>query len=491
MQLAAWVGLCLAAAVLLRNRCIVLIISCVVLWAAVPGVAAGMIIGQARGGSLGFHPATWLIFLTLFVQFVHDPRAVFDEIARRVLVYLGLTLFLSVALLATKTSASGSGLVLFFSQMAAPVMLFLLINVELWRHPDNIFRLRNWLIGIAAVESVLAIIEWRRGSVLLYRSFYQTQYWFDEVRFPRWMGTLDHWLTLSLLLCAVVPLLAGVRRIWIQLPLLLVMAGGVLATQSRTGLALVAVGILYVLVTSRIHPAAKVLSVVVVVVAGFLAATSALISGVTERLANDTGSSLARTAALDYFINHIWQFLFAGGGIGSSYQAADVAGLTTSLESSILIYAVDIGVVFAFLYFGIQLVIVARSFGRSTVPGLAFAGLAVVIVPQTYNALGAQTFAGILLWTVLGMASSMTSERARMALGDDAMNDDVGRRERELIRWSAANPRPATDVPVGRDVENGRTSIGRAALSPVRVGTAGSADRPAPGPATQHPRSSR
>ena len=459
MQLAAWILLCLVAAVLLRHRCIVLIIASVVIWAAVPAVAAGVIIGQARAGALGFHPATWLIILTLLIQVLHDTRAVIDEIGHRVLTYLGLTLFLAVALLATKTSATGSGLVLFLSQMTGPVMLFMTINVELRRRPEHILVLRNWLVGIAAVEAVLAVIEWRRGLVLLYRSYYQTQYWFDEVRFARWMGTLDHPLTLSMLLCAVVPLLAGIRQVWLQLPLLLVMSAGVLATQSRTGLVLVGLGVVYVLLSSRIHALMKVFSLGVVGAAAVYAANSALSSGVTERLANDTGSSLARTAALDFFLNNMGQFLLAGGGIGSSYQAADVAGLTTSLENSFLIYAVDIGVVFAVLYFGIQVAIVGQSFGRSSVPGLAIAGVVMIVVPQTYNALGAQTFAAILLWTVLGMAASMTSERRMIKSGSAHRPSDADRRERELIQWSLAHPVSVPPDPADEPAQRSGPSI--------------------------------
>ncbi len=410
----AWIGLCFLYALLLRGRPLVLVISNVVLWAALPSIA-GELITRQPSGSLSFHPATWLMLATAAVMIVFDTRRVLDEIGRRIFVYLALSLFLSVAFLATKTSASGSGLVLFVDVMLGPVLLFLITNVVLARNPGGLLVLRNWIIGIAAVEAGFAIVQKLLGSVVLYRAYFQKQYWFDEIRFPRWMGTLDHPLALSLLLCVAVPLVAGIRSVWLQIPLLAVMGVGVVATQSRTGLVVVALGVSYVVLTSRIRIAAKVVAVAVLGVAAYFVATSSLVQGVADRLQNDTGSSLARGAALNFFLDHWDKYFLTGGGVGSSYEIADLAGLTTSLESSILIYAVDVGVLFSLIYFGVQLVIALRSMGPSLCPGLSLAALLVVIVPQTYNALGARTFAGILVWLILAMAASMTTERKRLS----------------------------------------------------------------------------
>jgi len=406
----AWIGLCFLTAFLLRRRPLVLVVASVVIWAAIPSVA-GELITRQPSGSMSFHPASWLILATAAVLVVLDTRGVIDEIGRRVFVYLALLLFLSVAFLATKTSASGSGLVLFIDVMLAPVLLFMITNVALARHPGGLLVLRNWVIGIAAVEGGFAFVQKLLGSVVLYRTFFQKQYWFDEIRFPRWMGTLDNPLTLSLLLCVAVPLVAGIRSVWLQVPLLAIMGLGAVATASRTGLGVVALGIVYVVVTAKVRPVAKVVAITVLGVAAYFLATSVLVQGVADRLQNDTGSSLARGAALDFFMSHVDRFFLTGGGIGSSYEIADLAGLSTSLESSILIYAVDVGVLFSLIYFGVQLVIALRSIGPSVCPGLTWAALVAVIVPQTYNALGARTIAGILVWLILAMAASMTSQR--------------------------------------------------------------------------------
>lgn len=414
MQLVAWIGVCVLAAVLLRNRLLVAIILVLLLWAAIPGVASSLITGVARGNALAFHPATWLIVLTFIVALLHRFHAMMAELARHIFVYLALGVFLCAAFLASRTSPSGGGLVLFLSQMVGPVLLFWLVCMALNEQPDGLLVIRNWLLGIAAVQSVIALIQWSIGGVFLYHSYYLLNYWFDEINFPRWMGTLDHPLTLSLLLCVTVPLLAGLRSVWLQLPLMLLMVAGTMATQSRVGLAVVALGVVYVLLSSTMRPGVKVVSMVVVVAVAWWAASTQLSAGLAQRLTNDGGSAGAREAALSFFFDNIPRFLLAGGGIGSASGFADAGGLTTSLESSILIYAVDVGVLFAVIYFGTALILVVRSFGPSTCRGLFFAGLVVVIVPQTFNALNAQTLAGPLMWLILGMCTSMADHR-RMA----------------------------------------------------------------------------
>lgn len=411
MQLVAWVAVCLVAAVLLRDRLIALLVLCLVLWAAVPGVASVMVTGVPRGNPLAFHFATWLILLTFAVQMVHRFHAMIAQLARHVFVFLGLSVFLLAAFLTSRSGQSGGGLVLFLSQMVGPILLFWMTIAAIAERPERLAVIRNWLLGIAAIQSVLAVIEWSLGGVLLYRDYYATNYWFDEINFPRWMGTLDHPLTLSLLICAVIPLLSGVRSVSLQLGLMLVLLAGLLATQSRTGLAVAVLGVVYVLVTSPMKPMTRFLALSVVIGSGVWVASSQLSAGVAQRLTEDGGSAGAREAALTFFYDNLPHFLFVGGGIGSASGVAERGGLTTSLESSFLIYAVDLGALFTLLYFGTQLALVVRSFGPSTCRGLWLAGLVVVIVPQTFNALNSQTFAGVLVWTIVALCTAMADGR--------------------------------------------------------------------------------
>ena len=411
MQLGLWLVVCIALAVLLRRRPAILVSLGLGIWIVVPSVASAAVTG-IDSGSLSFAPSTWLILISLVVQLLYDGGGLMQEIARRPFVYVALFLVLSVAFLATKTSPGGSGVVLFTDQIAAPVALFMVAGAGLWRRPGDIAVIRNTIVWLAAAEGALTIVQFATHSIIFYRTYFAKTYWFNELVYDRWMGTTDQPLTLSLLICVAVPLVAGIRRLWLQIPLLLIMAIGVIITQSRSGVALVGLGIVYVILTTRVALTSKILALVAMSIAGFVVLSSSLTAGVAGRVAYDQGSAVARGDAFGLFFDNWLDYFFTGGGIGFSYRFADLGGLTTSLESSIMMYAIDIGVVFSLLYFGTQLVIVLRSAGKPGCPGVFLAGLMVLIIPQTYSALATGSLAGVLLWTVLAMAAALGTNSA-------------------------------------------------------------------------------
>jgi hypothetical protein len=140
------------------------------------------------------------------------------------------------------------------------------------------------------------------------------------------------------------------------------------------------------------------------------------VAGVAARVADDTGSSQARALALEYFLSSWSDYAVAGQGIGSSHRVAVQAGLETSFENPLMMYGIDFGLLFAFLYFGSMVVLVLRNGFRNGYPGLALAGVMALVIPQTYSSLATRSAAGIVVWTVLAMvviASDEARERVR------------------------------------------------------------------------------
>jgi hypothetical protein len=402
VQLVAWIVVCVALSYATRRRPVASLIAILSLWILVPSVAGSLVTGRSTG-SFSFHPATWLIFTTLLVQMLENGARMVRVVARHVFLVLALVLVIAVAVLTTKESTSGSGLVLLFDQVVAPVCLFVLVVTTLDAAPHGFVALRSTLIGLAAAESVLTIVQWVANSQIVYVSFYSTHLWFVRVGYNRWMGTLDHPLTLSFFLCVAAPLVVGLSRRWMQVAFLAVATGAVVVTQSRTGIAVILLAILYVITRSRAAATAKLVLYAALSFAVLLLATSAFAAGVAGRFANDTGSTQARGDALRFFFSHWTDYFLSGGGFTSNYQVAQAAGLGSSLESSLLMYAVDIGTVFAVLYFGAQLVIVVRGTGRSALAGLGPAAVVALVIPHTYSALSAGSAVGALLWMVMGM----------------------------------------------------------------------------------------
>ena len=402
MQLLAWLGLCAVLAYGLRRRPVAGVVLAISVWLLVPAVAGGIVTGR-DSGALSFHPATWLIMALLAMQLLTDDSRLLKVLARHIFLVLVLGLVVGVSVLTTRYSDTSGGMVLLFDQMVGPVALFLLVVSALDTRPEGIRVLRTTLLWLATLASALTVAQWLAGGVLVYESYFRTIWWFNHEGFDRWMGTTDHPLTLSLLLCVVTPLAAGISRVGLQLPYLALAGVAVVITQSRSGLAIMAVMIVFVVARSRASTGVKVAFTLVLGIAGTVLAASSLATGVQSRIADDSGSTEARGAAVRFFADRWEEFAILGKGFTASYRVGQVGGLGTSLESSFLMYAVDIGLLFTVLYFGAQAIILLRSGGRVQTPGLVLAGTLALLLPHTYSALASGSAVGALLWTFMGL----------------------------------------------------------------------------------------
>jgi hypothetical protein len=223
---------------------------------------------------------------------------------------------------------------------------------------------------------------------------------------------------------------------------------GVVITQSRTGIVVATLMIAVVLGRSRTTATPKLVLYALLAGAATLVVASGIATGVSERFQDDTGSTGARVHAVEFFAD-TWQgYALVGGGFTSSYRVASGGGLETSLESSFLMYAVDIGLVFALVYFGAQALIVLRGTRGGGIPGLLLSGVVVVTLPHTFSGLAAGNATGALLWTVLAM---IVAAHDSAPTPDAASPGRVARHpvERESVgagSGGGAGPAVATDL---------------------------------------------
>lgn len=414
MQLVLWIGLCLAASFLLRRHIRVMFAAVLCLWVLVPAVGSPLITGVSTG-PLSLHAATWLVLSVVAARMLHDPRSIQEVLARQFFLFLAVALAVVAAVLASVLSNAGGGMVLLVDQVVAPVLFFLVLLADAARGEGLVAMLRTVLLALAAVACFMAIGQFLMQNVLLYETGFRTQYWFNrEQEQGRWMATLDQPLALSLFICLAAPLLAGLKRRWLQLLLLALMVVGILVTQSRVGLVAVAVTVLMTVLFAKWRTRAKAAMLVLMASAAGALMVSPLVAGVAARVADDTGSAAARGLALDYFLAHWSGYALSGEGVGSSYRLAVQAGLKTSFENPLVMYAIDIGLVFTLLYFGSMaaLVLAAALTARPGIehPGLLLAGLMVIVIPQTYSSLATRSAVGILVWTVLAMVAIAAAE---------------------------------------------------------------------------------
>ncbi|MHA7277740.1 hypothetical protein ACX80O_14640 [Arthrobacter sp. Hz1] len=402
-----------------------------------------LITGQ-RVGPLTFHASTWLTFAVFVTQLGRNPQALRQAVTRHSYLFLVLVLIFAVSFLTTRTMQSGGGMVLFIDQMVAPAMIFLLILAAGTTTLLLAITLRNFLFLCASLVTCIAIWQWFEGRVIFYEDGFLTQFWFNPET-QRWMGTFDQPLALSLVLCTLMPLLAGVRSLFLAVPLVALFMTGVLISQSRVGIVVASAGAIYAIVFAHHRRRTKGVVLAAIAAGFFFLLASPLAAGILGRVSDDTGSTEARNRAYGIFLRDWDRYLFTGQGVTSSYEASEYAGLQTSFESSLLMYAVDIGIVFALLYFGSLLYIVVAYRTRHAVPGLTIAGLIVVLIPHSYSGLATRSVAGIIVWTIVAM-TVVAAERESVLPG-------------HLDRLRGVVPR--NRVKSSRSVDSGARWIGR------------------------------
>lgn len=396
-----YIALALVVALVLRARPVVALAVALATWIALPAVAAQMVTGETSG-PLAAHPATVLVLAVFVVQLLFRPAPIARMVAQYPLLVVCAVVMVAGSLWTSIANNSG-GLKLLLDQILAPILVFVLLVASAQGNRRDVNIVRNTVLVLAALESVLTMVQAGAGRMLVYEAYYETLPWFRPLRFDRWMGTTDSPLILAYLLCIAAALAVGLERVWLRLSLIGLFLVSALITQSRTGVAVICGVILFTVLRSRMAIWARGLASVAVVAAGYILLTSTLVVGFASRLADDTGSADARQRALVFIFGNWASFLFAGQGLTASYTVARGAGLQTSIESSILMYAVDVGWALTVIYFGAQLGLILRNGFHHRLPGATMAALIAFGLPQLSSALAWSNLSGMLLWWTLAL----------------------------------------------------------------------------------------
>lgn len=397
-----WAGMCLIGSIVFVRHLFGWCIVAFLVWCLIPSIASPRINGYDLVIA-DIHPASVLILVTLVVQVCAGSAELKHAVA-----YRPGTLMLALVIVgaASVMGAVGRGLTAVgptVNELVAPLTLFFLLGGCLLLQPHRVEKVRRLILVLAAGEASFAVAQTVSVSPLVWSVYYGRQFWFTE-NFHRWMGTFDHPLILSVFLSCAIFLLVDIRRWWLSLLLLCVYIGGLLCTQSRTGFAAAAVGALYVLVRGRFSGAGKFMfmavgSVIAVVVYRLGVGTS-----LTDRVADDNGSSAARVQALSYFVDHWTDFLWSGQGLGSNFTLARQVGLPTSFESAGVMYSIDLGIVVAVLYFALMVSVLRAAHRTGSATGMVPAAIAAILMIQTFSALSGATTMPPILWSLLALA---------------------------------------------------------------------------------------
>ncbi len=403
-MLLAWIAVCGLLAVAFHRRPVLLVCLTLTLATLVPAIAGYEITGVSNS----LTPAVWLIFALFVVQVFLHPRAFGEALVRRFVFIAICLLIVAVAVYETKVGNNGHGLVKIFIQVFSPLLAFWVLAASSLRGEEDVAGMVvRTVLRLAAVESVIALLQYSADSGLVFSKAYSHAYWYVP-GYDRWMGTTDSALDLAVFLAAAITMLKSVRSSLVRSAGALLFLAGILVTQSRTGVFVGVLATVYVLLSSRSYALGKVVSLGVLAVVGAYAASTQLGAGVADRVngtdATGLSSTRGREDAYGYFAGHFQHYILSGGGIDSSYKLASDLGLASSFESAFIIYSLDLGVLFAALFFLSQIVVALRSAARDKT-GAWVAALVVIGVCQTFSSIGSANALGLLIFVLLAAAA--------------------------------------------------------------------------------------
>lgn len=400
-------------------------IALVALYVGVPYAAGGGMTG-------GFgHPGTIVALTAIVLAAVFRSRDLFRELNERATIYLLMLVVLAYLVITLRFGTDGQNVQV--ETFVSPFVLVLIFRLSSrWTSVSR--QISLGVIWVALVQVVVSFVAWANGGPLFYVAQYTEAYrWFSPT-LTRAMGTTDHALVLSLFLASAIPLVAAIRSAWMQLSVIVVLAIGLLLTESRTGLLAGVIGVVYL--TMR---RGRSFGYRFVIFAGGAAAAAVLLSAniaedVLGKFSDDSGSSFVRGVALNSFVSEWSNFIFSGWGNDGATQFRSMMGLNSSLESAALIFSVNYGIVFTLIYFGVAVVLVLSRGAAPT--GARLAAFVALVLVQSFSSLGTNSASAVILWTFVAIATLRDDEHVRRE--DQDAQDDATRPRTSRVAPHAA-----------------------------------------------------
>jgi hypothetical protein len=393
-------GAMLGFAFITRRRPALIALAAILLWIFIPHVAISMVWGSTALLSK-VHPATVLVLVGLYAVVLDDMSSFTRHFLRSPGTQLALGLFL-IAVTIQLIFVAPSGLGFIADQIVGPLIVYELLRLGASRNPAAMKTVVYGLIGAAIAESILVLAQATIGRMVPYEQYYVSQPWFVWLG-ARWFGTLDHPLVLGLFLASVTFLLAEIPSVLLRFSLAIAFMGAILISQSRSALIVSAIGLVFLVVHSRIRPRQRLLMISLAIVTPIIMWSSFASSGIYSRFLDDGGSSGARRAAANEFLTQIFANFFGGGGAGYSYSFSANGNLASSLENPFMMYDLDFGLIPTLLYFGAMIWLVLRASHRSERLHFTLAVTAAIILVLSFSSIAAPSAAAVLLWTMLGL----------------------------------------------------------------------------------------
>ncbi|KQW06671.1 hypothetical protein ASC66_09460 [Leifsonia sp. Root4] len=372
------------------------------------------------------HPVAFAVGAVAVMLGVFRFESVKTELLQRWPLYVGGALVAGVGLATTMSAQGDHGKAYVVNQLVVPVLVFAIVQVMLRGNAVAIRPIAAVVVALGCAQVALGAAQIATQGSIFFASSFAEYAWFDTmIAENRAVGTLDHSLVLALFLFISICFAQYLTSVWFRWAATAVLMGGVLLTQSRMILLIAVLAIVIFLFRDEHLARYRRWAAAVAVVTAVLFAVSPPGQSLIGRFQEDLGSTDRRVDALAHFAS-VWQeYLFTGAGFGSSTDLTEEAALKSSLENPFLMMTVDIGLAWAVLWFGMQLML-ALGFSlkwnrllpqprasfpqwvrrRWAVAPAFIAAIGAFAFTQTFSSTANQSAASLLVWFCLAVLAA-------------------------------------------------------------------------------------
>jgi hypothetical protein len=414
-----WVLACAGLSWWLRARPDVVALVILLLWVLVPAQASEVLTGVTffAPSMLNLHPAAYLtyIYAALYLSLGGGAWQARLSSLPGLFLLLGWVVALAGALtLLQLEQASPRG---YLGNFLAGALWLALCAIAQQANPQFGKWLTWTLLAAAAGNSLLSIGQVLAGEVwpyTRYREMYQADFKQGAVRTS---GTTDHPLVLSLLLATSLPLVVAVRRVLLTYLLAVLIVVGLLQSGSRAGLVLAVLGFSAAVLMSG-KPQPRLLALYVATAAsGAALFLGSLGRNVAERFVYDSGSTSDRADAYEYLVAHLGEYLFFGGGYGSSFALKNTRVIPSSFENAYVMLAVDVGLIAALTFLVVQLSVLRRGWRLGVPRYVLWSAVTAMVTSATFSSFAVTSASMVLVWAPLAIVLASGATRIKREPG--------------------------------------------------------------------------
>jgi hypothetical protein len=417
LPLEIWLALCLGFSIIVRTKPVALLVATLAGYVFIPFAAVSSFV-HVPAHVLALNPFAWLliVYFIYTAVFVSLPKGNAPASGREVSFHIPvLSMFLlifAIAMIILQClSYQNQGLLDVANQIVCPLLAIPILRRAVNLDPDSPPLLARWVVYIGMVEAGLVLlIKLHLIHQLFNSSFLSAYSWYPPG--GRSLGTMDHPEVLGLFSMACIALVPNLRGSVRQLTATLLLFASLVLAAERLPLA---IAILILMVSffrksSASRGSKKAIAAFVMLSVITVIGASSVLSLVYARVANDGGSTAARTLSWYTGASVVTHYPLTGVGV-SGVTAVAKSLLEISFESPFFVFGIAFGLLPTVLLFISQASIALSGSPRKrAVVGSVVGVFAVLVYVQLFSSITVETAAGPIAGLMIALAMCREEE---------------------------------------------------------------------------------